>query len=288
MLGARPALGRLFEPADDVPGRTGAAILGHGTWARRYGRDAEVVGRSVTLNGQPYQIVGVLPDGFSLPREVLPTLGVADDGESSCPCRSATAAATVRTREDYNIIGKLRPGVTAGAAQAEMDMITARLRRDFPEVYPPNGGLTFSVVPLLEQVVGGMRRPLGILLGAVGFVLLIACANVANLLLSRALARQREIAVRAVARRQPRPHRPAVAHREPACSPWPAARWACSSRWAACSGSASSSPGTFPGSTRSRSTARCCCSRCCSASCPACSSAWRRRSASGASTCTPR
>ena len=95
------------------------------------------------------------------------------------------------------MIGTLKPGVTVAGAQAEMDLITARLRRDFPQDYPPNGGLTFSIVPLLEQVVGNVRATLALLLASVGIVLLIACTNVANLLLSRALARDREIAVRA-------------------------------------------------------------------------------------------
>jgi predicted permease len=197
MLGAQPAAGRLFVPEEDAPGAECAAVLGHGTWARRYGLDPRVVGTSITLNGQPCRIVGVLPERFSLPREVLPTLGVAEDGDVFLPLPLAPAAAGRRDHEDYNVIGTLKPGVTVAGAQAEMDLITARLRRDFPQDYPPNGGLTFSIVPLLEQVVGNVRATLALLLVSVGIVLLIACTNVANLLLSRALARDREIAVRA-------------------------------------------------------------------------------------------
>ena len=196
MLGQSAALGRTFSADEDSPGRPATALISHGMWERHYGADPRIIGQAVTLNGLPYEVVGIMPPSFSLPREVLPTLGGAEQADILLPLPLPADAAQNRDHEDYNIMGKLKPGVSAAQAQAEMDTITARLRHDHPQTYPPNGGLTFGIVPLLEQVVGDARPALFVLLGAVGFVLVIACANVANLLLARAVARQKEIAIR--------------------------------------------------------------------------------------------
>jgi hypothetical protein len=128
----------------------------------------------------------------------MPTLDGAEQADILLPLPLDAEASRNRDHEDYNIIGKLKPGVSVKQAQAEMDTITARLRRDYPTVYPPNGGLTFGIVPLLEQVVGDVSPTLFVLLGAVGFVLLIACAHVANLSLSRALPGRKKLPSAAV------------------------------------------------------------------------------------------
>jgi predicted permease len=196
LLGAQPAQGRLFNPDDDRYGGPNVVILGYGIWARRYGSNPHMVGRHITINTHDYEVIGVLPKSFSLPREVMPTLDGAEQCDLLLPMPQIPTFATDRGHEDYNIIGKLKPGVTLEQARAEMNTITARLRQDHPDVYPPNGNLTFLILPLLEQVVGNVRHTLWLLLAAVGCVLLIACVNVANLLLSRAVGRQREVAIR--------------------------------------------------------------------------------------------
>jgi putative ABC transport system permease protein len=195
VLGVKPRLGRAFLPEENRPGQNRVVLLSHDLWQRRFGADSAIVNQSIMLSGASYTVVGVMPPDFHYPRgKDLPTdLDFSEQTDLWSPMVFTPANINARYQWNYPVIARLRSGVTIEAAEKQLNMIAARNQERYPQT---DAGFGTKVIQLQEQIVGNFRQIFLMLLGAAGFVLLIACANVASLLLVRAIDRQRELALR--------------------------------------------------------------------------------------------
>ena len=196
LLSVKPHMGRWFDPNDPTPGFNQEVLISDGLWKREFGGDPRILERSIWLDTDLYRIVGVMPQSFRAPGPTAEERG-AEVWAAAGLRMPYFLDSTARTRRDIpGAIARLRPGLTIAKAQSRVDALIAAVQKQYPVDYPLETRCTVHLTPLKENVVGNVRQSLMLLLGAVGLVLLIGTVNIANLMLARARARRREIAVR--------------------------------------------------------------------------------------------